>query len=350
MNSLKEKLQNLTVAEAVSYGVSVLGAIVGAMAIISTAVKTGAYNDKIFSMEAQRNQLRGTLSQSLSQQTEETNLDENGEETVDDSQKKGSAQQSGVAVANYMNRYIPITLDNPNAGTSDLDKRASLDEMLYPLFAESDKGAATSWYDPAHNYQSGTSNNFSWSFECAYSYKGESLPVLWLCRNNRADNAVVAYATAVYDTETGLFSGVSRHITKEGAERAVGYVSGESYGVISGTDSGDELDTGVSESLTVSGNGVDNGLTGDEVEDDPEVLTDDFDESLLEDDSSDSSSMWEDTGSEGDSDSDEVTGDSDSDEVTGDVPGTNSGSDTGTYLPESFNEEELGLPPGFFAD
>ena len=333
MNSLKEKLQNLTVAEAVSYGVAAFGAVVGIVAIISTAAKTGSYNDKIFSMEAQRNQLKGTLSQSLSQQTEEVNLDENGEEIVDYSQKKGSAQQPGVAVANYMNRYIPITLDNPNAGSSDLDKRAALDEMLYPLFAESDKGAATSWYDPAHNHQSGTANNFSWSFECAYSYKGESLPVLWLCRNNRADNAVVAYATAVYDTETGLFFGVSRHITKEGAERAVGYVSGESYDVIPGTDSGNELDAGASDSLTVSGNGT---VASDMVEDDPEAVTDDFDWSLLEDDLSDSSdSMSEGTGS-------------DSNEITEDIPGTNSGSDTGEYLPENFNEEELGLPPGFF--
>lgn len=211
MSRLKEKLQNLTVAETVTYAVAAFLAFVGVIAVVSTLIKGKEFNAKKFALDAQISQLSGQLS--VDNATD-------GEETSDEAAPvvRGSAQALGTQVAAQQNRYIILTPDNPNM-TDQSEALLAIQKQIEPSFADDSKWAAQSWYSPSHETQTGTANNYTWTFGNNYSFEGESLPVVWICRNNRADNALCAYATAVYDPQTKLFSGFSKKVTKIGAER-----------------------------------------------------------------------------------------------------------------------------------
>ena len=211
MSRLKEKLQNLTVAETVTYAAAAFLAFVGAIAVVSTLIKGKEFNAKKFALDAQISQLSGQLSVDNASDGEETS--EEAAPVV-----RGSAQALGTQVAAQQNRYIILTPDNPNM-TDQSEALLAIQKQIEPSFADDSKWAAQSWYSPSHETQTGTANNYTWTFGNNYSFEGESLPVVWICRNNRADNALCAYATAVYDPQTKLFSGFSKKVTKIGAER-----------------------------------------------------------------------------------------------------------------------------------
>lgn len=247
MSDIREKLMNLTVAETVSYSVTALVVLIGFVSIITTVAKTGSYRDKLFMMESQRTQLKGQLQQEMGTDlagdaglANESLVDAEGNLIIDDGATdiiitgKGSAQSVGVSVANFQNRYILATLDRSDGQlvSSDAESRANAYSMLLPYFAEGYESFAESWYDPSHQYQNGTSNNFMWEFDCKYSFEGSQLPVVWTCRHVRGKgpdnidcaNELVAYVTGIYDLNTGKFSGMRKYVTTVGNPMTVGYV------------------------------------------------------------------------------------------------------------------------------
>lgn len=247
MSDLREKLMNLTVAETVSYSVTALMVLIGVVSLIVTAVKTGSYRDKLFMMESQRTQLKGQLEQDVGADMDggkeaaaEPAVDEEGNPLPDDGTAdiiisgKGSAQNAGVSVANFQNRYIRALLDRAG-GELDSDKTARSDayDMLLPYFSEGYESSAESWFDPSSRYQSGTGNNFVWEFNSKFSFEGSQLPVIWTCRHQRgkgpdnmdAANEIVAYTTGIYDLNTGKFSGLETHVTGVGKPMTVGYAA-----------------------------------------------------------------------------------------------------------------------------
>lgn len=242
MSDVKEKLMNLTVAETVTYSITAVMAMIGVVSLVATAAKTGSYRDKLFMMESQRTQLKGQLQQeigdSLSGSVDEAAAESAGASGSDDNAEdiivtgKGSAQSAGVSVANFQNRYIPASLDRADGIlSSDSSARSNAYNMTLPYFLEGYESFADSWYDPQNRYQNGTSNNFMWEFNSKYSFEGSQLPVIWTCRHVRGkgvDNAdpkneVVAYATGIYDLNTGKFSGMHKYITTAGKPMSVGY-------------------------------------------------------------------------------------------------------------------------------
>lgn len=321
MGELKEKLMNLTVAEMVSYSITALMVLIGVVSLIVTAAKTGSYRDKLFMMESQRTQLKGQLEQDVGAGLDgnmgtgavsEPAVDEEGNFLPDDGAAdiiisgKGSAQSTGVSVANFQNRYIRALLDR-GEGMLESDRTARSDayNMLLPYFSEGYESSAESWFDPSSRYQSGTGNNFVWEFNSKFSFEGSQLPVIWTCRHQRgkgpgntdAANEIVAYTTGIYDLNTGKFSGLETHVTGVGKPMSVGYVAPQET-VVPPEDDSDENGADIladDDQDSVSGNSLEQ--DGDSVDlwgdgDDSEILE-------IEDANEDGGQVLDDGGDDG---------------------------------------------------
>lgn len=104
----------------------------------------------------------------------------------------GSAKELGDKVAELQNAYAG--LDPAGDGfTKNV-------EALDACFAEGSKNARVPWY-------SGSIKGV-WTFITDGTFKGEDKQVLWLCQNPDSGD-LVAYATAVFYRESGLFDDVS---------------------------------------------------------------------------------------------------------------------------------------------
>lgn len=254
MHNIKEKVQNLSVAELVSYSVAGIALLIGIVTLVVTIGKTGSYKDAVFNLESQKSQLSGKLSQGISKEIDDAEGagdvltdeqiaagetgsvdtgDTEGEAAVDPN-ITGSAQQAGVAIAGVQNQFLMISVDpvgtTEGAMTSNMSKRDGLVPQMQKYLSEDSFYDAGSWYDPAYSFQNSNSPHFAWKFECPYSFKGSSLPVVWTCRHTRPGNeedsianAIVAYATGVYDTATNKFGAITVHMTEYGANHCVGY-------------------------------------------------------------------------------------------------------------------------------
>lgn len=256
MHSIKEKVQNLSVAELVSYSVAGIALLIGVVTLVVTIGKTGSYKDAVFNLESQKSQLSGKLSQGISKEIDDAEgagdvltdeqiaAGETGSAVADgedanseaaaDVNVMGSAQQAGVAIAGVQNQFLTISVDpvgvTEGAMASNISKRDGLVPQVQKYLSEDSFYDAGSWYDPAYSFQNSNSPHFAWKFECPYSFKGSSLPVIWTCRHTRTGNeegsianAIVAYATGVYDTATNKFGSISVHMTEYGANHCVGY-------------------------------------------------------------------------------------------------------------------------------
>lgn len=273
---IKERLQNLTVAEGFTYGIVGIAAVIGLASLLSTAVKSGGHADAVLARQAQISQLKGELS-TMSQEGTDGEYDGEEPEQV----FYGSASAPGNAVAGLQDKFIRNPSNNPNITESALLEKESYSRQLEPYFSDGAKAEGSrSWYDPSYLYQTGTSNLFRWSFESNYSFQGESIPVLWLCRHEPSATSeskpVVAYATGVYDNVGHLFDNVSVHTTLRGSEmsgmpKAGVFGDGTQDGVqddgtvatdaANGTETGEALDEGSTEA------GQDEGFSMDEVQD-----------------------------------------------------------------------------------
>ena len=254
MHNIKEKVQNLSVAELVSYSVAGIALLIGIVTLVVTIGKTGSYKDAVFNLESQKSQLSGKLSQGISKEIDiaegagnvltdeqiaagETGSVDTGDtegEAAVDPNITGSAQQAGVAIAGVQNQFLMISVDpvgtTEGVMSSNIAKRDGLVPQMQKYLSEDSFYDAGSWYDPAYSFQNSNSPHFAWRCECPYSCKGSPLPVVWTCRHTRPGNeedsianAIVAYATGVYDTATNKFGAITVHMTEYGANHCVGY-------------------------------------------------------------------------------------------------------------------------------
>lgn len=264
MQSIKEKFQNLSVAEIVSYGVAALAAFIALCAVISCIAGSGRYKQSMFSMEAQKSQLAGKLGQSeaamgdvpvqqdggltdeqiadgvegtvgsgdVAASDGDAGTEDNSTGSVDDGMAH-SAQQAGAMVATLQNQFVVLVADPSlgDAGESGrIEQRNAIVPNLQKYLAPDSTYMAASWFDPGQMYQNGKAPQFTWKFESPYSFRGTSLPVVWTCRNNRPSNestsvmnAIAAYATATYDVASNTFQNVQVHTTEYGKVRLASY-------------------------------------------------------------------------------------------------------------------------------
>ena len=85
MQNVKEKLQNLSVAELVSYSVAGLALFIGVVTLVVTIGKSGSYKNAVFNLESQKSQLAGKLGQGISQELDDTG-DAGNTDTLTDEQ------------------------------------------------------------------------------------------------------------------------------------------------------------------------------------------------------------------------------------------------------------------------
>lgn len=105
-----------------------------------------------------------------------------------------SAAELGNAVAGYQNAYAALS------ASGDRDAFQANVDALDICFTDASKSARVPWYSGS---RPGT-----WTFVTDGQFKGANKEVLWLCQSPD-DGALLAYATALYDSSANLFGEVS---------------------------------------------------------------------------------------------------------------------------------------------
>lgn len=113
-----------------------------------------------------------------------------------------SASEAGNKIAEYQNAYM--TLD----ARTDRENFEANRDAIGALLSEGAKTAQVPWYP---SELPGT-----WSFVTDDAFSGDTLGVLWLCRDPES-GALRAYATGTYEAEAGTFSNVQYRMTQEAA-------------------------------------------------------------------------------------------------------------------------------------
>lgn len=161
-----------------------------------------------------------------------------------------SASELGMKVAEYQNVYWNLNASE-NREAFDVNVAA-----LDACFMETDKTARVPWY-------SGSLPGV-WSFVTNGSFTGDTLGVLWVCKNPDTQD-LVAYATATYDSTANAFFDVSYNMSY------LGSASVESSG-----DPGESQTPGID---TGAVNDMVNAIKDSDVETAPEELSEeDFEE------------------------------------------------------------------------
>ena len=120
-----------------------------------------------------------------------------------------SVLKIGQDVANEQNRYK--TLDDDIE--TQLGEIEDISGKIGVYFEEDTKSqtARTPWYQP--NKTEGL-RDYKWDFLSNYSFTGKNLDVIWVAKDNTGD--IFAYSTAMYDSDTKLFSKFNTSMTRLG--------------------------------------------------------------------------------------------------------------------------------------
>ena len=142
-----------------------------------------------------------------------------------------SASEAGNKIAEYQNAYM--TLDSQ----TDRENFEANRDAIGALLSEGAKNAQVRWYP---SELPGT-----WSFVTDDAFSGDTLGVLWLCRDPES-GALRAYATGTYEAEAGTFSNVQYRMTREAAKAvpATGGQEEQTEDVQSLAEQINEVDTG----------------------------------------------------------------------------------------------------------
>lgn len=123
-----------------------------------------------------------------------------------------SASEAGNKIAEYQNAYM--TLDSQ----TDRENFEANPDAIGALLSEGAKNAQVRWYI---SKLPGT-----WSFVTDDAFSGDTLGVLWLCRDPES-GALRAYATGTYEAEAGTFSNVQYRMTWEAAKAVPAETGGQ---------------------------------------------------------------------------------------------------------------------------
>lgn len=121
------------------------------------------------------------------------------------SSKLQSCADLGNKVADLQTKYQNIS------PSDDYDIWMENVEALDSCFVDSAKESRVPWFIPVREHEV----IWKWEFQSTYSFTSKQVDVIWLCRDvNNGD--IIAYCTAVYDTEVGLFEMADWTVTSIG--------------------------------------------------------------------------------------------------------------------------------------
>lgn len=138
------------------------------------------------------------------ERTEQKEAAEGEEETTpmtpeEEEKALASASEAGNKAAECQNTYGTVT---------DRDAVIANGDAMGALLSDGAKNAQVPWYQ---SKLPGT-----WSFMTDGSFSGDTLGVLWLCRDPES-GVLRGYATGTYEASTGTFSNVQYRMTQEAA-------------------------------------------------------------------------------------------------------------------------------------
>jgi hypothetical protein len=149
---------------------------------------------KIVTLESKKNDLEIQL-KNVENATQET------KETV--SSKLKTAVDAGRMVARLQNKYT--TFDH-RAKEEELEKNAA---DLRKYFTSNTSNAGVPWLSYVRGINTESLASPNWEFVTTYGFNPGKVDTLWLNKDLKT-GVMYAYTTAIYDTETGLFSQVKK--------------------------------------------------------------------------------------------------------------------------------------------
>jgi hypothetical protein len=124
-----------------------------------------------------------------------------------------NAHDIGAEVANAQNTYKDL-YKRVDTAASETDLVLALDDITAHA-KDCEKYFTTT--EPRKCWYEVTNVDYEWVFESSYDFSGESMPVLWTCRD-KATGELLAYATGVYNVVSGEFGNVELAYTLKGKE------------------------------------------------------------------------------------------------------------------------------------
>ncbi len=149
---------------------------------------------KIVTLDSKKNDLEVQL-KNVENATQET------KETV--SSKLKTAVDAGRMVARLQNKYASF---DPFAKEDDIEKNAA---ELRKYFTTNTSNAGVPWLTYVKGVNKNSLASPNWEFVTTYGFNPGKVDTLWLNKDEKT-GVTYAYTTAVYDTETGLFSQVKK--------------------------------------------------------------------------------------------------------------------------------------------
>lgn len=178
------------------WGVALLVLVAAFLGVVlASGILPSGLKQQYAANEATISSLRASLGDMEQKETPQMTPEE--EETA-----LASASEAGNKIAEYQNAYM--TLD----ARTDRENFEANRDAIGALLSEGAKTAQVRWYP---SELPGT-----WSFVTDDAFSGDTLGVLWLCRDPES-GVLRGYATGTYEATSGLFSNVQYRMTQEAA-------------------------------------------------------------------------------------------------------------------------------------
>ena len=188
------------------WGVALLVLVAAFLGVVlASGILPSGLKQQYAANEATISSLRASLGDTEQKETPQMTPEE--EETA-----LASASEAGNKIAEYQNAYM--TLD----AWTDRENFEANRDAIGALLSEGAKTAQVPWYP---SELPGT-----WSFVTDAAFSGDTLGVLWLCRDPES-GALRAYATGTYEAEAGTFSNVQYRMTREAAKAVSAETGGQ---------------------------------------------------------------------------------------------------------------------------
>lgn len=188
------------------WGVALLVLVAAFLGVVlASGILPSGLKQQYAANEATISSLRASLGDTEQKETPQMTPEE--EETA-----LASASEAGNKIAEYQNAYM--TLD----ARTDRENFEANRDAIGALLSEGAKNAQVRWYP---SELPGT-----WSFVTDDAFSGDTLGVLWLCRDPES-GALRAYATGTYEAEAGTFSNVQYRMTREAAKAVSAETGGQ---------------------------------------------------------------------------------------------------------------------------
>ena len=122
--------------------------------------------------------------------------------TVEIVETLNSAVAQGNAVAAAQN-------DFPRAGHGVTDSREEIIERMGRYLAPNNENNRLEWF-------AGSEVRFNWEFMTTYAFRDDRLPVVWIAFEESEERRILAYTTAMFCSDTNLFSNFDIRMTSAG--------------------------------------------------------------------------------------------------------------------------------------